>query len=64
MDPHEQLEQSFNCPYCWQIISILIDPSVESQSYVEDCEVCCHPIQFNYRAEDGVLIEFETIKLQ
>ena len=25
-------------------ISILVDCSVEDQSYIEDCEVCCRPI--------------------
>jgi hypothetical protein len=33
-----------SCPYCGEVIEILIDPSVESQSYVEDCQVCCRPI--------------------
>lgn len=35
----------FQCPYCWSQISILLDPSI-SQTYVEDCEVCCNPIEF------------------
>lgn len=64
MSSNEQLEQSLVCPYCWQNISILIDLSVETQTFVEDCEVCCHPIQFHYRTEDGALVEFETVKLQ
>ena len=37
-------EHHFQCPYCWEEISMLLDPSVSS-SYVEDCEVCCNPIQ-------------------
>ena len=36
-------EHHFQCPYCWEEISMLLDPSVSS-SYVEDCEVCCNPI--------------------
>ncbi len=35
------------CPYCGEIIQIEIDPSVEEQDYIEDCSVCCRPIQFN-----------------
>lgn len=33
-----------NCPYCGQTIELAIDCSVEEQSYVEDCEVCCQPM--------------------
>ena len=37
-------EKSISCPYCGEIISILIDGSVETQEYIEDCQVCCRPI--------------------
>lgn len=33
------------CPYCGERIEILIDSSIESQSYIEDCSVCCRPIE-------------------
>lgn len=46
MTSHQLLEQSVQCPYCWESFTILVDASVESQEYVEDCEVCCHPIDF------------------
>lgn len=32
-----------SCPYCGEPLEISIDPSAESQSYVEDCQVCCAP---------------------
>ena len=37
-------EKTIYCPYCGEKISILIDASVESQQYIEDCQVCCRPI--------------------
>lgn len=40
----QQSEQRFRCPYCGERISVLIDPSEQSQDYIEDCEVCCRPI--------------------
>lgn len=40
------IETSVQCPYCWETFNLLIDGSVESQEYVEDCEVCCRPIDF------------------
>ena len=33
------------CPYCWESIEIVVDPSAGSQTYVEDCFVCCRPIE-------------------
>ena len=33
-----------SCPYCAEPIELLIDCSIESQRYIEDCEVCCRPI--------------------
>ncbi len=35
------------CPYCNDKISLLIDPSIYHQQYIEDCEVCCSPITVN-----------------
>jgi len=32
------------CPYCWETLDLTVDPSVEDQEYVEDCQVCCQPI--------------------
>ena len=33
------------CPYCGESIELLIDGSVPVQDYVEDCPVCCSPIE-------------------
>ena len=32
------------CPYCWETIEIVVDPSEADQQYIEDCSVCCRPI--------------------
>jgi hypothetical protein len=46
--------RSIHCPYCGESIDILIDQSVAQQSYIEDCQVCCHPINFSVLVEpDG-----------
>ena len=46
---------NIQCPYCWETIDILIDCSVDSQEYIEDCQVCCRPIQFDILVdEDGL----------
>jgi Cysteine-rich CPXCG len=53
-----QTEQFLNCPYCGETISLLIDHSVPDQSYVEDCEVCCRPIEVACLSdgEDGIVL--------
>ncbi|MDZ7784267.1 MAG: CPXCG motif-containing cysteine-rich protein [Halioglobus sp.] len=33
------------CPYCGETIEIVLDCSVDSQQYIEDCQVCCRPFE-------------------
>ncbi|MDH5516814.1 MAG: CPXCG motif-containing cysteine-rich protein [Gammaproteobacteria bacterium] len=44
-----QHEKTIQCPYCGEMIGILIDGSVLQQDYIEDCQVCCRPINFTVR---------------
>jgi len=57
------IEHFFNCPHCWQDISMLLDPAY-SQTYVEDCEVCCNPIELTVGFEDGELLRFEARSIE
>jgi len=34
-----------HCPYCGEAIELLIDASAGEQTYVEDCHVCCRPME-------------------
>ncbi|MEC7262241.1 MAG: CPXCG motif-containing cysteine-rich protein [Bacteroidota bacterium] len=56
-------EHFFQCPYCWEEISFLLDASVSDQTYVEDCEVCCNPIEITATFEDQELVGFEAREL-
>jgi hypothetical protein len=58
------MEFFFSCPYCCEEISMVLDTSVTSQTYVEDCEVCCHPIEVRYSAEDGAIVDFSASVLE
>lgn len=53
-------EHFFQCPYCWEEISILVELTAGGQSYIEDCEVCCQPISISYEANDGKLGNFSA----
>jgi len=57
-------EHFFQCPYCWEEISMLLDTSVAKQTYVEDCEVCCNPMELRVIFRDGELMEFEVSNLE
>ncbi len=53
-------EHYFQCPYCWEEISMLLDASVHRQTYIEDCEICCNPIEISVRFENDELQEFDA----
>jgi len=57
-------EISFSCPYCGQDISVIVDLSVRRQTYIEDCEVCCKPIEISYRVQDDELDHFDAKVLE
>lgn len=55
----EEVEQRFRCPHCNEWISMILDTSVEGhQTYIEDCEVCCRPIQISYSSAGGEIVDF------
>jgi len=39
--------RNVQCPYCGETIEVSIDCSVSEQDYIEDCQVCCRPINFS-----------------
>ncbi|WP_281541294.1 CPXCG motif-containing cysteine-rich protein [Maribacter aestuarii] len=56
-------EHFFQCPYCWEQISMLLDSSVASQTYIEDCEVCCRPIEVTSTFRGNELVAFEAVDI-
>ena len=43
---------------------MVLDLSVRRQTYVEDCEVCCNPIEITYSVEDDELSTFAAKVLE
>ncbi|PAP78872.1 hypothetical protein BSZ37_19595 [Rubrivirga marina] len=43
---------------------MLVDPSVPAQTYVEDCEVCCHPIEVTAEADGEAVTSFRAEQLE
>jgi Cysteine-rich CPXCG len=50
--------ETIACPYCGEAIDLVIDDSVEQQEYVEDCSVCCRPINVTVSIDEdsGILV--------
>lgn len=44
--------QLIDCPYCGESIELLIDASAGDQDYIEDCQVCCQPINISVRINE------------
>jgi hypothetical protein len=43
---------------------MLLDPSISRQEYIEDCEVCCNPIELQVEFEKGELVFFEANSIE
>lgn len=58
-------EIHIQCPYCLQAISVLLDTGVyEHTTLIDDCEVCCRPIEISYMVEDGLISTYSYNKLE
>jgi hypothetical protein len=39
------------CPYCGERFDTLVDPGAGAVSYIEDCQICCQPIEFELQVD-------------
>jgi len=51
------IETDIACPHCGESFPLIVDTSQSEQALVEDCTVCCRPIQLTIRSEPGEIIE-------
>jgi hypothetical protein len=42
------------CPYCGEALELWFDSSAGAQAYVEDCAVCCRPIEVRLYQAQGL----------
>ena len=54
------IEHYFECPHCWKNHLKMVDPSVSNQSFIEDCETCCNPLEFCVEVEFNSIISFSV----
>ena len=60
---NKMLEHYFDCPHCWENQLKMIDSSIEIQNFIEDCEVCCNPIEFDLVVKNNIIELFSAIPI-
>ena len=53
-------ETSIYCPYCGESIEVLLNPEDVGAEYIEDCQVCCRPIEIFLREDAAGWLEAEV----
>jgi hypothetical protein len=50
------------CPWCGESFSISVDTSQGGYSTIEDCTVCCRPIELTIECNPGELVAIEALR--
>ena len=51
------------CPYCGECYETPVDTSSGSARYIEDCQICCQPIEFSLEVDHaGMLQSLSTLR--
>ena len=45
--------QPFTCPWCGELNQVLIEPDEAGQTVIQDCEVCCAPVELRLPTNPG-----------
>lgn len=53
----EVVDVEVQCPYCWEMIEVAVEDCGENQQYIEDCQVCCRPINFQITIDETQQLE-------
>ncbi len=43
---------------------MILEPRLEEQVYIEDCEVCCRPIEIRFRGGEDGMTAFEAHSIE
>jgi Cysteine-rich CPXCG len=53
-------DRTISCPYCAESMHILIDSSAGAQTYIEDCQICCQPMQITFDASETEVLNLRV----
>ncbi|MBA2269945.1 MAG: CPXCG motif-containing cysteine-rich protein [Chthoniobacterales bacterium] len=51
------VETEIACPHCGELFPLLVDTSQREQTMVEDCSVCCRPINLTLACRPGEILD-------
>jgi Cysteine-rich CPXCG len=51
------VETEITCPHCGEVFPLQIDTSESDQSLIEDCSVCCRPINLTVHCQPGAVVD-------
>lgn len=54
------VDQTVTCPRCWEPHVVTIDLTDEARAFVDDCHVCCNPMQVRFEIVDGELVGIDV----
>ena len=54
------LEHEVNCPYCGERFTAFVDLSQGNHRTIEDCHICCRPIEFIIESDGSTLQRLVT----
>jgi hypothetical protein len=49
------------CPHCGEAFSVQIDTSQAEQSLIEDCAICCRPIELSVICRPGEIVDLTVM---
>ena len=53
------------CPWCGEVYGTMVDLTDRSRVYIEDCQVCCAPIEVTLEVNDaGELLQATTARVE
>jgi hypothetical protein len=51
------IQVDVTCPHCGESFPLQIDTTEPEQSLIEDCTVCCRPINLTIRCQPGAIVD-------
>ncbi len=52
------------CPWCGEVYGSTVDLTDQSRLYIEDCQICCQPIEVTLEVSDsGALLRAATARV-
>jgi hypothetical protein len=54
------VEIDIPCPYCGELFPSMVDTTQGTHATIEDCAVCCRPVQLQIACEAGEVIAVDS----